>query len=143
MGILRNARQERYCQLIASGVTQDKAYTEAGYKPSPPHASRLASKGNIRARIRELTAPAVEKAQLTTEMVVEGLLKEAMDEDNNGSARVTAWNVLGKICGAVVEKRENKNTSETTVTLEQRQAVIKNPALRKQLIDAMSQVTEN
>lgn len=54
MPVLTNARHERFAQNIAKGMSATEAYVEAGYKPSRPHAARLATKGNVRDRIADL-----------------------------------------------------------------------------------------
>lgn len=51
-----NPRQERFAQAVAAGKTLTKAYTDAGYKPDRRHASRLAAKGDVKARVQELLA---------------------------------------------------------------------------------------
>jgi hypothetical protein len=60
-----NSRQESFAEAIASGLPQAQAYTQAGYKPCPFHASRLASNGKVKSRILELRARQTAKAELT------------------------------------------------------------------------------
>lgn len=56
-----NVRQERFCELVASGKNQAEAYVEAGSKVTKlaarNHAARLAAKDSIKARIAQLRAP--------------------------------------------------------------------------------------
>ena len=59
MPVLRMVRQERYAQARARGLTQPKAYVEAGYEDGDPHivkesARRLEAQPAVRARIDEL-----------------------------------------------------------------------------------------
>ncbi len=54
MPVLKNARHERFAQNLAKCMTADSAYAEAGYRPNSQHASRLAAKSYIRARLAEL-----------------------------------------------------------------------------------------
>jgi len=61
MPVLKNARHEKFAQALASGKTADASYKLAGYKPSRQHAARLASKGDIRARVAELQSKQVQK----------------------------------------------------------------------------------
>ncbi len=58
---LNNARQEVFAQNLAKGMSATQAYTEAGYKPSDPHASRLASNGKVQDRIAWLQGQVAEK----------------------------------------------------------------------------------
>jgi hypothetical protein len=46
MAILKNARHEKFCQLVASGMSAAEAYTQAGYaeKGAKDNASRLMTK---------------------------------------------------------------------------------------------------
>lgn len=62
-----NIRQERFAELVASGVPASRAYIAAGYnvteKAAEAHGSRLARNGKVTARIEELrrkTATAVD-----------------------------------------------------------------------------------
>ncbi|WP_454686850.1 hypothetical protein [Agrobacterium leguminum] len=63
MPVLKNARHETFAQGLAKGMTADEAYVSAGYKPDRGHASRLASNGNIRARVDEIKNRVAEKAE--------------------------------------------------------------------------------
>jgi hypothetical protein len=48
-------------QALAAGMSATDAYANAGYAPSRQHASRLATKGDINARVAELQAAAAER----------------------------------------------------------------------------------
>jgi len=58
-------------------------------------ACKLAKQPNVAARIAELNAEAVAKAELTREGILRGLKHEA-GMAKEGSARVRAWELLGK-----------------------------------------------
>ena len=63
MPVLKNSRHELFCQNLAKGMTQKKAYIGAGYKETPDtqaYASRLAAKDNIRQRVVELQSRNIE-----------------------------------------------------------------------------------
>lgn len=75
MPVLSNAKHELFAQALAQGKTADQAYQDAGYKPSRPHASRLATNGNIVARIAEILAKGAERAEITQERVLRELGK--------------------------------------------------------------------
>ena len=76
-----NQRQEDYAQLLHQGVTQIKAYGDAGFSVnSTPetiaaNASRLANSDKIVTRLRELNAPAVARIQSTKEAKLKVLEK--------------------------------------------------------------------
>ena len=54
MPVLPDAKYEKFAQGLAKGSTQTKAYKDAGFKGDRGHASRLASNGNIKARVKEI-----------------------------------------------------------------------------------------
>ena len=53
---LRLARQERFAQGVASGLSATEAYQQAGYKPSRTNASTLLQKQDISERVAEILA---------------------------------------------------------------------------------------
>jgi hypothetical protein len=80
MAPLKNQKHENFCRLTIEGAkynwSQSTIYSKAGY-PCDGHdhsaamaASRLMNRDDIRARIAELTAPAVKKAQITAESLI-------------------------------------------------------------------------
>jgi phage terminase small subunit len=75
MPCLSNARQERFCQGLAAGKTIDQAYREAGYAAHRGNASTLRSKQHIQARVAELQSCAAERAVLSRQWVIEGLIE--------------------------------------------------------------------
>lgn len=113
MGPLSNARQERFVQELAKGKTRDEAYALAGYKPSRPHASRLASNGNVQERLAELQERIAEKATVDAAWVLQRLAEEATadisdlyDEDGNLKP-VHTWPLVwrqGLVAGIEVEE---------------------------------------
>jgi phage terminase small subunit len=112
MPILQNPRHETFAQELAMRKTADEAYETAGYKPSRPHASRLATKGNVRARIAELQAAGAEEAVITIKSLIaeaEEARVMAMDKGQSASA-VSAIIAKAKLSGLWVEKREIENT---------------------------------
>ncbi len=72
---LANTRHERFSQLLFEGKTADNAYATAGYKPDRHHAARLATKGNIRARVAFLQSQVAERNEITQDFLVEQTLK--------------------------------------------------------------------
>jgi hypothetical protein len=63
MSTLRNPKHEKFAQLVASGMTAQAAFTEAGY-PSPQNAPRLRSNALVAKRIEELQARNERKAEI-------------------------------------------------------------------------------
>jgi len=116
MPILPNARHEQFAQAIAAGTTADAAYKHAGFKPSRAHASRLAAKGNIRARIAELQAEVaervIEKVALTEADFLTRLIREAdfMGEGSSHGARVQAVKIIGEHLGLLKQRMEHEAT---------------------------------
>src|ERR1700722_8233448 len=111
MGLLRNIKHERFAQELAEGKSMNEAYEAAGYKPSRPHASRLATNGNIRGRVAELQDAAAAETQVT----VESLINEAADIQERAtkagqySAAIAALIAKAKLAGRWVERAEQKN----------------------------------
>jgi hypothetical protein len=54
MPALPNPKHELFAQGLASGLSQAKAYVQAGYKHDESHAGRLARKASVQARVAEL-----------------------------------------------------------------------------------------
>ena len=110
---LDNARHERFAQGVASGKSATDAYDDAGYEPDRSHASRLASNGNVSERVEELLKEAerlaVDASKITKDMVLGGLLHEAMHAKSDG-ARVQAWKHLGQsnVVGLFIGDDENR-----------------------------------
>lgn len=76
MPLLRDARRETFAQILAAGkVTQAVAYEQAGFVPDDGHASRLAVRPDVAARIAELRAAVAERAEITQAMVLAELGK--------------------------------------------------------------------
>ena len=82
---LDNLRHEKFCRYIVRGRTADQAYADAGYRPHRGNAARLRADENVIARIAELRIEWEHKEELTAQMVIEGLLKEARREDAGAS----------------------------------------------------------
>ena len=73
MPSLRTPKHEKFAQLVASGMTAQAAFTQAGY-PSPQNAPRLRSNELVGRRIEECQArneKTAEMAALTRDELVE------------------------------------------------------------------------
>ena len=106
---------------LAQGKSADEAYRSVGYKPSRPHASRLATNGNIRGRMAELQNAAAVKAQVT----LESLIAEAADIQKRATkagqhlAAIAALMAKAKLAGRWVDRTEHANTNVNYVVSDQ------------------------
>lgn len=106
MPALENPKHEAFARALAKGKSQIEAYTEAGYKPDEPHASRLASNGKVAARVEELLEKAAEKAVVTVETIAVEL-EEARAlalKEGQSAAAVAASMGKAKLFGLLVDK---------------------------------------
>src|ERR1700722_19522661 len=121
MGLLRNIKHERFAQELAEGKSMNEAYEAAGYKSSRPHASRLATNGNIKGRVAELQDAAATETQIT----IEGLISEAANiqrlatEAGQHSAAIAALIAKAKLAGRWIERSEQKNSNVNYVMSDQ------------------------
>lgn len=77
MGQLKSDRKELFAINLAKGMTQDAAYTDAGYKPNRSASSRLAAKVHIINRVAELRSRQVAKVTLTRHYILEAAIENA------------------------------------------------------------------
>ena len=123
MAVLKNARHERFAQLIAEGKSQEAAYKEAGYKPSRSSASDLRSTPNISQRIADLLSAAAEQTELTVVKVTGHLARiatkaEALDDSPGFSVARASWMDAAKLNGLVVDR------TAVDLTVQTRQALL-------------------
>ena len=100
-----SARREKFVEeYLISGNAKD-AYIKAGYKVSGHSAEsgahQLMRNIEIKKAIEERRAKIAAKADLTIEMILAGLRREAENtgEGSSASARVRAWELLGRAIG--------------------------------------------
>lgn len=95
--------------LIDLNATQ--AAIRAGYseKTAYSQGQRLLKHVEIQKRLQEGKDKRAERTELTADMVIEGILKEATREGEGSShgARVSAWALLAKHLGMTREQVEN------------------------------------
>jgi hypothetical protein len=121
MAPLRNAKHEAFACALAEGKSMSEAYEIAGYKTSRPHASRLATNGNIRGRVAELQDAAAAEIQIT----LQSLIEEAADIQKRAakagqySAAIAALIAKAKLAGRWVERAEQKNTNVNYIVSDQ------------------------
>ena len=126
MGVLPNARHERFAQELAKGKTANEAYALAGYNANRHNAGRLKTNEHVLARVRELKEAAAEKAVLTQAWVIERLIANVersmqahavLDENGqptgeyryDGNVANRGLELLGKELGMFVDRSENVN----------------------------------
>lgn len=116
MAVLKNAKHERFAQCLAKGDAADKAYADAGYKPSRSAASRLSTNVNIQARVAELLNKAAERTIVTVTSITDRLLNIATKAEQSSDAPLlsvarAALMDAAKLNGLVVEKSLSAQTS--------------------------------
>jgi hypothetical protein len=111
MPVLRNIRQERFCQLLKQGVPALRAYPMAGYKPDKRMGApyRLSGSVRIKARIAELTRHIAMKTRVTVESLTAELdeARALALRCDQPSAAITATATKGKLHGLMVDRKES------------------------------------
>ena len=132
MEILQNARHERFAQNKAKGMSATEAYEKAGYKPSRQHAARLATKGDIVARVAELQGSTAKQitdvrdaARQHTLAAVETLASVMEDKKAPHSARVAAANsLLDRGHGKAVQHIEAEISVYDSLSFDEQRALL-------------------
>lgn len=119
-------KQQRFVEEYLIDLNATQSAIRAGYseRTANEQGSRLLANVSISEAIAEAQEKLSNKAQVTVEMVVNGLLKEAQDyaEGSTQSARVSAWAHLGKHLGMFKDKIEHSgpNGGDINVTITRR-----------------------
>ena len=104
-------KQQRFVEEYLIDLNATQAAIRASYseKTAAAIGAENLIKPNIAKAIQEAQESLSNKTQLTVDMVVNGLLKEAQDyaEGSTQSARVSAWAHLGKHLGMFKDKIEH------------------------------------
>ena len=104
-------KQQRFVEEYLIDLNATQAAIRSGYseKTAQEIGSENLSKPMVAKAIAEAQEKLSNKAQVTVEMVVQGLLNEAKDlsEGSTQSARVAAWAHLGKHLGMFKDKLEH------------------------------------
>ena len=118
-------KQERFVQELLKGSSASDSYRTAynakGMKASAIHceASKLKSSPKVSQRYKVLLKRKEEYALNSSlslrQLVLENLRKEALNMDNNESARIRAWELLGKSSdvGLFIERIETITKDRT------------------------------
>lgn len=137
MSALSNPRQERFAQELAQGKTFTESYRLAGYKESRQHAARLATNGDIKARVDELSDKSANKAIWSKAEALSRLLRYAdKAEGMEGPAAVQAARAsimdAAKLSGWIIDKAEKGAPGEfADLDADARQSV--GDAIRREL----------
>lgn len=111
-------KQQRFIEEYLIDFNATQAAIRAGYSENSAGqiGEQNLKKLEIKSEIDRLTAQMTEKAIVTKEMVLQGLLDEARlyDEGASHSARVSAWAHLGKHLGIFMDKVELSGKVEVT-----------------------------
>lgn len=105
-------KQEKFCQLVASGKNQTEAYREtydtSRWKDATVHreAKTMMDSPKISARVAELGQPALEKCSVTIEGIIEDLkrLAEKAEQADRYTEAIKARELLGKYLKMFTEK---------------------------------------
>lgn len=116
MAALRYPRQEKFAHLIVkspkTGMTIEACYRAAGYATDGASAracsSRLLTAANVRLRINEIMMPAVRKAKVTIESLLDELETTIRDarKDNQHSVVIAALKLMADLRGLLRERIE-------------------------------------
>ena len=104
-------KQQRFVEEYLIDLNATQSAIRAGYseKTAQEQSSRLLSNVMVQEAVQKAKNKLSERTELTVDMVVNGLLKEAQDyaEGSTQSARVSAWAHLGKHLGMFKDKLEH------------------------------------
>ncbi len=132
-------KQQRFVEEYLIDLNATQAAIRAGYSEKTAYSvgHENLKKPEIQKAIQEAQEILSNKTQLTVDMVVNGLLKEAQDyaEGSTQSARVSAWAHLGKHLGMFKDKIEHSGKIEISD--------ISDDALDKRIQELESKVMQN
>jgi phage terminase small subunit len=105
-------KQARFVKEYLIDLNATQAAIRAGYsaKTAKAQGSRLLTNADVQAAVARGQEKAAAKLDLSQEMVLNGLLAETrLTTEDNGpsSARIRAWELLGKHQGMFVERSEH------------------------------------
>ena len=110
------AKQQAFCEhYVANGFNATQAAISAGYSEKTAYiiGHENLSKPKIEEYIAKFKQKASNRALVTVEDVVAGLLKEAdsIEEDSSPTARISAWKALSDYTGGFdANKIKNEHT---------------------------------
>ena len=114
-------KQQRFVEEYLIDLNATQAAIRAGYseKTAKSIGQENLTKPDIQKAIQEAQEILSNKTQLTVDMVVNGLLKEAQDyaEGSTQSSRVSAWAHLGKHLGMFKDKIEHSGDPNNPINM--------------------------
>ena len=114
-------KQQRFVEEYLIDLNATQAAIRAGYseKTAQEQSSRLLSNVMVQEAVQKAKNKLSERTELTVDMVVNGLLKEAQDyaEGSTQSARVSAWAHLGKHLGMFKDKIEHSSDPNNPINM--------------------------
>ena len=126
------AKQEQFCQLVASGSSNTAAYREAYNSTGSSitvQASKLAANGNVTVRIQEIQGMAAAEDNWTRGRLLRllSMRSEAAFEAGQYSASLKALELIGKVTGLLTDRVEHTGTIEhahyAQLSMDQLQAI--------------------
>ena len=135
------ARQELYCNSRVAGDTQRDAYRAAGYQPNASDktadeaACRLESLPQIKARLQHLQDIANQGALMTSDQRKAALLEFWQDDSKSDKDRLKALDMLNRMSGDYIDKRETSVTVQGLTRDDRKQAM-------QDTLDALKSVWE-
>ena len=120
-----NPRQQRFAEEYAANGNGKQAAINAGYAPktAAAQASRLLTNANIQKFIKTRTTKTSNKLELTQRYVLDGLMGIAANDGQAVSARVRAYELLGKHQGMFGDQIEISQLPNEAQVLEWLDAV--------------------
>ncbi|MGI9486262.1 MAG: hypothetical protein ACR2RF_10375 [Geminicoccaceae bacterium] len=102
----KNPKHELFAQYLAEGHNQNDSYILAGYRPSRAHACRLATNGNILARVREIQDRRAKMADVTIEALTEQFEEAITSASKKGQYAAVMAGIMGKakLHGLIIDK---------------------------------------
>jgi hypothetical protein len=133
----RQAFAAQYVRHMGAANAAATAAEEVGYAPGG--GKRLKQMGNVRDMIADECQKVAERARIETADVVEGLLKEAKREDDEGGSsgnRISAWVQIGRHLGMFQDRVKVEVTDDLSperramiLALVQQTLVVAGPAI--------------
>jgi terminase small subunit-like protein len=116
-----NARQEKFANNLAMGMTKAKAYAEAGYKPDPGNPTRLTENDRVQKRVAELQERAAIETGITIQTITADLaevVREASALPQSAgtlNARRAALMDIATLNGLVVARSETGKPGDFSI----------------------------
>jgi len=128
-------KQDRFVEEYVTDFNASRAAVSAGYseKTARSIASELLTKPDIRNAIKHHLDKLSTETFINREMILTGLLKEAMDrgERSTSAARVSAWDKLAKVSGLYLDVQVTTTVDDIIRDITARNSANRNGLLPK------------